>query len=220
MLHIFFLKNIGRQLATLESGVGDCKSWPSFIPSAVDCQPRQGANPTPLLFFQWGGFFLAKFHYNLRPQNPPQNPLSPVEEGIFHPQKMDLKWPLKQEKFRSKDWIISLYTNSLGWGSCVVVQTLVPTPQKNSPWGTFGLAPLRALQRRGVGCKLCRAVGVTLRRSSLALHPTNNEPWFFFVCLCLCLGKKVVTWERGFERLGSLRWFQEMTFVSENDVYR
>ena len=126
----FFLKNIGRQLATLESGVGDCKSWPSFIPSAVDCQPRQGANPTPLLFFQWGGFFLAKFHYNLRPQNPPQNPLSPVEEGIFHPQKMDLKWPLKQEKFRSKDWIISLYTNSLGWGSCVVVQTLVPTPQK------------------------------------------------------------------------------------------
>ena len=67
---------------------------------------------------------------NLRPQNPLQNPLSPVEEGIFHPQKMDLKWPLKQEKFRSKDWIISLYTNSLGWGSCVVVQTLVPTPQK------------------------------------------------------------------------------------------
>ena len=180
MLHIFFLKNIGRQLATLESGVGDCKSWPSFIPSAVDCQPRQGANPTPLLFFQWGGFFLAKFHYNLRPQNPPQNPLSPVEEGIFHPQKMDLKWPLKQEKFRSKDWIISLYTNSLGWGSYVVVQTLVPTPPKNSPWGTFGLAPLRALQRRGVGCKLCRAVGVTLmvgqqKIETELLSPTPNK---------------------------------------------
>ena len=30
----------------------------------------------------------------------------------------------------------------------------------------------------------------------------------------------MVTWERGFECLGSFRWFQEMTFVSENDVYK
>ena len=28
----------------------------------------------------------------------------------------------------------------------------------------------------------------------------------------------MVTWERGFEWLGFLRWFQKMTFVGENDV--
>lgn len=59
VLHIFFWK-IGRQLA-IESGVGDCKSWPSFIPSAADCQPRQGANPTPLLFC-WQSFITTSDH--------------------------------------------------------------------------------------------------------------------------------------------------------------
>ena len=39
------------------------------------------------------------------------------------------------------------------------------------------------------------------------------KAWFFCV-----LGKMVVTWERGFEWLGFLRWFQKMTFVGENDV--
>ena len=86
---------------------------------------------------------------NLKPQNPKQNPLSPVEEGICHPPKMDLKWPLNWF-YNSGQRIGSFLYIPILWDGGVVLWSKhwSPPPEKFAlRYVWFGAASRSSTQR-------------------------------------------------------------------------